>query len=900
MSKHGFVTKWIRLVIAAVVGTPIVMALSPLTPVEATTTLVPETKFVIDGNSAGPDDFEAPYGPGLTPGGLPTTGLYYDTRTVDFNGNPCNADGDDQGLGGSKAEDGPVWPEDPAPTSPPNGKSDLEDVWLAAEKVDVNGTINDVLYVGYLSCDGGQGSFSTLLFVDDGDGVLPSQGDNGDYMFRFDFNPNNGTATFTMYRRIAGAWQTQAIPAGAIEGKSGGAGDFGEVALNLTALNILPSGECRTIDVGGQTATITGGSLQSQPKDLVEVEPLTISTCGALDVVKAANPATLTSPDLFHYVVDRTPAGPVHDSTLDVTGVTGTTEPDANLNEVDATIIVGETDAWKRLISQPNYKIVEDTIPAGWALSTIVCSYTDIFSPTLETKNVTIYQNGAYVPGAKFLVPPTAFDNGTLPPASCTMTNATSGIVIAKNGAGSATTFDFTVTGKPNQTVALGGSSNVIPFTPGSSVTITELAKAGTPAWSLTAVDCDDPGNAVRSGDAITVQTVAGQVITCTFTNNQAGRIVVNKTGAPTGGSFGFDHDVVDGNLDGNADNSIPIGGSFDTGDIAPGTYHVNELLAAVNGVADPDFVGSASCSITTSGSGTSTSSVAGVNATVNLGAGDIVTCTFSNVQNGRIIVAKNTVNGTDGDSFSFTGTGVNPGSITIQGNVGTTTLSKDVAPGTYAVAETPKPGYTLTDTSCSDSSAVGSIGVSAGEIVTCTFINTRNSATFTLNKDWGDANAGEVVNLSASATGPAPIGSPIATSSTAPTDSGASMTVYSGQSIAFSEAFAVPANGGNYTSSLSCVDGQGNPVASGLTIGALNRSGTLVVVNNPVNVTCTISNTLKQGGVIVQKVWVNGRAGDQAALSASIGAGTPVEDTSVAPSAPVINPGNETLDNVV
>src|SRR5688572_3911530 len=357
MSKHGFFTKWIRLVIAAVVGTPIVMALSPLTPVEATTTLVPQTTFVIDGNSAGPDDFEAPYGPGLTPGGLPTTGLYYDTRTVDFNGNPCGADGDDQGLGGSKAEDGPVWPEDPAPTSPPNGKSDLEDVWLAAEKVDVNGTINDILYVGYLSCDGGQGSFSTLLFVDDGDGLLPSQGDNGDYMFRFDFNPNNGTATFTMYRRIAGSWQTQAIPAGAIEGKSGGAGDFGEVALNLTALNILPSGECRTIDVGGQTATITGGSLQSQPKDLVEVEPLTISTCGALNVVKAANPATLTSPDLFHYIVDRTPAGPVHDTTLDVTGVTGTTEPDGNVNEVDATIIVGETDAWKRLISQPNYKI---------------------------------------------------------------------------------------------------------------------------------------------------------------------------------------------------------------------------------------------------------------------------------------------------------------------------------------------------------------------------------------------------------------------------------------------------------------------------------------------------------------------------------------------------------------
>ena len=46
--------------------------------------------------------------------------------------------------------------------------------------------------------------------------------------------------------------------------------------------------------------------------------------------------------------------------------------------------------------------------------------------------------------------------------------------------------------------------------------------------------------------------------------------------------------------------------------------------------------------------------------------------------------------------------------------------------------------------------------------------------------------------------------------------------------------------------------------------------------------------------------MWVNGRAGDTASLSASIGAGTPVQDTSVAPAAPVVNPGNEALDNVV
>ena len=39
-----------------------------------------------------------------------------------------------------------------ASVSAPNGKTDLDSIYLAAEKVDVNGTINDMLYVGYLSC----------------------------------------------------------------------------------------------------------------------------------------------------------------------------------------------------------------------------------------------------------------------------------------------------------------------------------------------------------------------------------------------------------------------------------------------------------------------------------------------------------------------------------------------------------------------------------------------------------------------------------------------------------------------------------------------------------------------------------------------------------------------------
>ena len=171
---------------------------------------------------------------------------------------------------------------------------------------------------------------------------------------------------------------------------------------------------------------------------------------------------------------------------------------------------------------------------------------------------------------------------------------------------------------------------------------------------------------------------------------------------------------------------------------------------------------------------------------------------------------------------------------------------------------------------------------MASGTTITCTFSNTRKQATFTLNKDWGNANAGEVVNLSASASAPAPIGSPIATQSTAPTDSGASMTVYSGRRSRSPRRSRCPRT----APTTPRASRASTPRAGGarLTIDPSNRSGTCVVGSRPDRVTCTISNTLKQGGVIVQKVWVNGRAGDTADLSASIGAGTPVLDTSVAP----------------
>ncbi|MBI4038247.1 hypothetical protein HY387_01190 [Candidatus Daviesbacteria bacterium] len=111
----------------------------------------------------------------------------------------------------------------------------------------------------------------------------------------------------------------------------------------------------------------------------------------------------------------------------------------------------------------------------------------------------------------------------------------------------------------------------------------------------------------------------------------------------------------------------------------------------------------------------------------------------FGNVQLGKIIVKKTMVGGTD--SFEFTG----DVSGTISDNEGTLPID-NLVPGTYTSVESEKTDWELTDISCDDGqSATASFGdvntrtatfeLNAGETVTCTFTNTRDTGEIVVNK---------------------------------------------------------------------------------------------------------------------------------------------------------------------
>jgi hypothetical protein len=167
------------------------------------------------------------------------------------------------------------------------------------------------------------------------------------------------------------------------------------------------------------------------------------------------------------------------------------------------------------------------------------------------------------------------------------------------------------------------GMSLSIPNIPAPfTYTITETLPIG---WEITGLTCEDPdgGSSTNliSGTA-TIDLDAGETITCTFNNAQLGSIVLRKrTYPPLDISFDFLNDlfgigIPDLSLDGNMTLPIPY--------VPAGKYSVTEADPAPYGVdlidvdcEDPD--------------GGSSVDLAARTATIDLDAGETITCTFTN-----------------------------------------------------------------------------------------------------------------------------------------------------------------------------------------------------------------------------------------------------------------------------
>jgi hypothetical protein len=364
-----------------------------------------------------------------------------------------------------------------------------------------------------------------------------------------------------------------------------------------------------------------------------------------------------------------------------------------------------------------------ETVPSGWALTGRSC----VLTGTATAKTFTQPTNGVSVTLA-------AGEDVT-----CTFTNTQQAILrIDKvtDPSGDTQSFTFTPTGY-NGGATFPLTDAATPFSSGfvapGSYSAAETVPSG---WALTGRSCVLTGTATaktftQPTNGVSVTLNAGEDVTCTFTNTKQAILRIDKVTDPSGDTQSFTFTPTGYN--GGAtfpltDASTP----FSSGFVAPGSYSAAETVPsgwALTGRA---------CVLTgTATAKTFTQPTNGV--TVTLGAGEDVTCTFTNTKATQLRIDKVTVPSGDTQSFTFTPTGYNSGATFPLTDAATPFASGNLSPGTYGAAETVPSGWALTNRECvltgtataktfTPTTDGVSVTLTAGQDVTCTFTNTKQA----------------------------------------------------------------------------------------------------------------------------------------------------------------------------
>ncbi|MGH2705533.1 MAG: MSCRAMM family protein [Actinomycetota bacterium] len=370
-----------------------------------------------------------------------------------------------------------------------------------------------------------------------------------------------------------------------------------------------------------------------------------------------------------------------------------------------------------------SYTVTEPSV-SGWSLTALSC--------TGDTDGGSV----ASVPNRQVVVD---LDDGES--ITCMFTNTKLGsITIVKDAVpDAAQDFAYTITGSglssfsldDDNDATLANSRTFSGLLPGA-YSVTETAVGG---WDLTGLTCDDGSTVILANARASIDLAAGEQVTCTFTNTNRGTIIIRKDAIPnsaqdfayttTGtGLSGF-------SLDDDAEATLPNSKTFSG--LAPGAYTVTEAATEgwnLTGLSCDDG---------------STVSLAEGLASIDLAAGETVTCTFTNTKPGSITVVKD-AQPDSGQDFSFTTTGTGMSAFVLDDDdddVRSNTRSfSGLLPGTYTVTEGETTGWELTGIVCQSAEAAVSLGarsatiaLAAGESALCTFTNLK-PGTIVIDKD--------------------------------------------------------------------------------------------------------------------------------------------------------------------
>ena len=414
-------------------------------------------------------------------------------------------------------------------------------------------------------------------------------------------------------------------------------------------------------------------------------------------------------------------------------------------------------------------------------------------------------------------------------------------------------TSDLPGSGNDSFTLQDDGSQGPVAVSAGS-YQVTEGDPAGD-GYELADITCSDEedaeGASTDAGATATINVQAGEDVTCTYTNRALGSVTIVKETDPDEDpnetDFSFTSD-----LPGSGNDSFTLQDDGSQGPVAvsAGSYQVTEGDPAGDGYELADIT----CSDEEDAEGASTD--AGATATINVQAGEDVTCTYTNralgSEQGQVVVEKQT--DPDGATQSFTfdpGAGLSPADDFELTDGATEEF--DVDPGTYTVAEEGEAGWSLDTIVCDDANSTGSgdtatFNVEAGETVTCTFNNEETpgggggpDASIELRKELDPTDDPGRFDLLIR-QGQTTIGSEQGagnggTTGAIPVDSG---------TYEVSEETAAGTDLSDYQKSIRCIDTARNDEVV-LDQPADDPSAEVQVDDND-NIVCTITNTREQG----------------------------------------------------
>ncbi len=372
-------------------------------------------------------------------------------------------------------------------------------------------------------------------------------------------------------------------------------------------------------------------------------------------------------------------------------------------------------------------------------------------------------------------------------------------------------------------------------------VTITIRVTIDTPA---TAADlfgqvCNQ-GKVAGTGfsDVLTDDPDTGTADDATCTPLDRGTIVIRKDAVPDSTLADFNFSVSGGlsptdfDLDDDTNGTLPNEQIFTT--VASGQYTVTESNPQNQGFTLADIV----CEEGPANIISSVVDIGNRKATINLDAGETITCTFTNEKFGSITVEKQVVGSAPGDNWVFVSNipQFEDFTLTENGSQGFLKLQ----PGLYAITETLQSNYNAQvwcDSGDSGSHSV-TVDLQPGLDVACTFTNTHKTGQLTLVKDLAPAGDSGRFNLRIDGnTLAADVGDGGSTGPVAVEIGSHTVGETAGTGTVLAD----------YGSSIECRSNEGQVVASANDVGPLE-----VTVEENDDIVCTITNIKNPGRVVI------------------------------------------------